>query len=284
MAVLSITSHVAMAPVGHGAQGPVFQHLAIPYWAVPTVTLAGHGAEARPGGGPLGEAVLSDLIDAAAANPRFGRCEVIMSGYLGRAGAVAPVARAAQLLKARSPAARYVCDPVIGDSGADGQGRLYVPADLAGAIRDRLIPRADVVLPNAFEAAWLSGRPVDGVAGAEAAARDLIAFGAGACVVTGVPMSDDRLGSVLVDADGTQVAWVPRVVSRAKGSGDLFAALFVAHTLSGASNSDAVTWASTGAGRAMAFAADDDLADLPLIDNLAAIVDVEGPFGPLPRF
>ena len=223
--------------------------------------------------------MLGDLIDAAVANPRFARCEAVMSGYLGRASAVDAVLRAVHGLKAHAPTARYFCDPVIGDAD-----RLYVPADLAEAVRDRLVPAADVVFPNAFEAAWLSGRAVDGVDDAEAAARVLIEKGARACVVTGVAMAGDSLASVLVDDHGVHTAVVPRVESRAKGSGDLFTALFVAHTLDGASGTEALERAAVGAGRAMAFAADDDLSDLPIVENLPAIVDIEGPFGPLPSF
>jgi pyridoxine kinase len=283
MSVLSITSHVVLARVGHAVQAPVFQRLSIPYWAVPTVTLAGHGGEVRPGGGPLDPAVFDDLLDAVAANRRFTGCEVVMSGYLGAASAVAAVARVAAAAKAGPLGASFVCDPVLGDDGTDGaRGGLYVPPDLAEAMRDRLVPTADVVVPNRFEASWLSGVPVETVADAETAARSLIRTGARVCIVTGVPAPDDRVASVLVSDDAAPVVIAtPRVHGCAKGAGDLFTALFVAHVLGGAPPPHAVEWASIGVGRALAFAADDGNADLPVVENIDAVVDVEGSFGPM---
>ena len=43
-------------------------------------------------------------------------------------------------------------DPVLGDAG-----RLYVAQETAEAIRDRLIPLADIATPNLFELGWLTG-------------------------------------------------------------------------------------------------------------------------------
>lgn len=45
---------------------------------------------------------------------------------------------------------RTVLDPVMGD-----EGRLYVAEDIVSAYRD-LLPHADLILPNAFEAELLS--------------------------------------------------------------------------------------------------------------------------------
>lgn len=40
-----------------------------------------------------------------------------------------------------------VCDPVLGDNG-----QLYVPKELVAIYRDRLVPLADIITPNQFEA------------------------------------------------------------------------------------------------------------------------------------
>ena len=76
----------------------------------------------------------------------------MLSGYLASAGQAEAVAGAVRTVKAARPDAIYLCDPVIGD-----EDRLYVGEALAAAIRDKLLPLADIATPNAFECAWLAG-------------------------------------------------------------------------------------------------------------------------------
>ena len=40
-----------------------------------------------------------------------------------------------------------VCDPVMGDDG-----KMYVPAELLDVYRDKIVPLADIISPNQFEA------------------------------------------------------------------------------------------------------------------------------------
>ena len=45
------------------------------------------------------------------------------------------------------PTVSLVCDPVMGDNG-----KLYVSPDLVTLFREKLVPLADIALPNQFEA------------------------------------------------------------------------------------------------------------------------------------
>ena len=54
-------------------------------------------------------------------------------------------------------ASRTVLDPVMGD-----EGRLYVAEDIVPAYR-ALLPHADLILPNAFEAELLSEMKITGM-------------------------------------------------------------------------------------------------------------------------
>ena len=40
-----------------------------------------------------------------------------------------------------------VCDPVMGDNG-----KMYVPAELLPLYREHIVPLADIITPNQFEA------------------------------------------------------------------------------------------------------------------------------------
>lgn len=75
---------------------------------------------------------------------------MMLSGYLPGAEAVEAVGRIAGELKEKSKSAPgsffWVLDPVMGDNG-----RLYVAEDVVPAYK-ALVERADLILPNQFEA------------------------------------------------------------------------------------------------------------------------------------
>ena len=49
-----------------------------------------------------------------------------------------------------------VCDPVMGDTW-DGEGKMYVPKELLPVYKNEVIPIADILTPNQFEAELLTG-------------------------------------------------------------------------------------------------------------------------------
>ncbi|OAX81946.1 pyridoxal kinase [Emergomyces africanus] len=81
--------------------------------------------------------------------------DVLLSGYAPSAAAVEAVGEIALDLRRRSqpkPGSFFwVLDPVMGD-----QGRIYVNEDVVPAYK-KIIPHADLILPNQFEAELLSG-------------------------------------------------------------------------------------------------------------------------------
>ena len=80
---------------------------------------------------------------------------------------------------------------------------LYVKPDLADAIASALVPIADVLLPNIFELARLTGRMVkDSAAALDAAQALQQSSGAKVLVATGVPADrPDRIAALAL-ADG----------------------------------------------------------------------------------
>ena len=76
--------------------------------------------------------------------------DMMLSGYIPGAAAVEAVGNIAKELKARAkprPGSFFwVLDPVMGDNGT-----LYVAEDVVPAYK-LLIPHADLILPNQFEA------------------------------------------------------------------------------------------------------------------------------------
>ena len=72
----------------------------------------------------------------------------MLSGYLGDPGMAEVVARAVAAVRRARPGGLYFCDPVIGD---DEPG-VFVSAGVPEAIRDRLVPLADIVTRRAIAA------------------------------------------------------------------------------------------------------------------------------------
>ncbi|MEM1040033.1 MAG: pyridoxal kinase [Pseudomonadota bacterium] len=152
--IIVISSHVVRGTVGNRAAAFALETLGHPVWAVPTVTLSWHpghiptaGAPTRLFASPEDFAALLKSLEAAPWLPEVGG---ILSGYLGDAAQADAIASLVQTAGKANPDLLYAADPVIGDGD-----RLYVPLEVAEAVRDRLVPLADIVTPNPFELAWL---------------------------------------------------------------------------------------------------------------------------------
>jgi pyridoxine kinase len=221
-----ISSHVARGSVGNRASVFALEYLGHPVWAVPTVILPwhpGHGRATRIVPPPDQFAsLMRDLGEAR----WLGEVGGVLTGYLGDAAQAEAAAALVRAVKAGNPDAIYLCDPIFGDAGD-----LYVPEAVALAIRDRLLPLADIATPNRFELEWLSGARLDDLGATVAAARDA---GPGTMLVTSAPtMLAGGIGNLLVTRSEVSLAEHLMVDKPPKGLGDLTAALFLARLLAG---------------------------------------------------
>jgi pyridoxine kinase len=225
-AVIVISSHVVRGSVGNRAAVFALETLGHPVWAVPTVILPWH-----PGHGPAKRIVppaeqFDDLIADLERAPWLGEITGIMSGYLGNAAQASSVARLVKTIKEKNRKVLYLCDPVIGDEKG-----LYVPEATAIAIRDELMPLADISTPNRFELAWLAGADLpDNKAVMQAA---LHAGPATMLVTSAHPMLAGGTGNLLINHTLALLAEHRLVTGPTNGLGDLTSALFLARMLSG---------------------------------------------------
>jgi pyridoxine kinase len=147
--------------------------------------------------------------------------------------------------RAGSPEALIVVDPIMGDEATG----LYVHETVAAAIELRLIPRADVITPNAWELGRLVGAPVASVEDALGAARSLDR----PVLVSSVPAGGE-IGTLYIDASRAWIALHARARSAPRGTGDLLTALFTAARISGRSPRAALAAAVGGVAEAVAKA------------------------------
>jgi len=233
---LCISSWVAWGSVGNAIVVPVLAALGVSPVAVPTVVLSNHPGLGPTAGQPTGDGELAAMLDRLAATAALDRCRGILTGYFVSPAQVAAAAAAVRRLKQRDPSILYLCDPVIGDDGG-----LYVPDAVASAIRDLLLPLADVATPNRFELSWLTGRDV---ADRDAAVRATQVLGCAETVATSVPEPGDRLGLVRVTQAAAEVIAWERRGRVPHGTGDLFAALYLAGRIRGPAGGAAFALAS----------------------------------------
>ncbi len=152
MNILSIQSWVAYGHVGNAAAVFPLQRLGAEVWAINTVQFSNHPGYGQWTGQVFSAETIRDLIDGVAARGAFGRCDAVLSGYMGDPAIGREILRAAQLARAANPRALYCCDPVIGDDG-----NVYVRSGIAALMADAAVPEADILTPNMFELELLSG-------------------------------------------------------------------------------------------------------------------------------
>ena len=244
MNLLSIQSHVAYGHVGNSAAVFALQRLGVEVWPVHTVAFSNHPGYGAWTGRAADAAAVRDIVDGIAARGVLGRCDGVISGYLGAADIGAEMLAAVAKVRAANPAARYCCDPVIGDAGAG----VYVRPDVAELLRKRAVPAADVVTPNQFELDHLSGQASATVAQALAAIDALHALGPSVVLVTSLVTADTPSNAadlVVSSQEGRFRLRTPKLAHAANGAGDAMAALFFAYWLRSGSAAAAVSRAAS---------------------------------------
>jgi pyridoxine kinase len=224
--VLSISSQVVYGHIGNSAAAFVLQRMGHDVMAVPTIILSNRPGYEAIAGERTDPQKLDAMLEAVLENGWLADVDAVLTGYIPTAEHAEFCASWIAKIKARNPAALYLCDPIIGDE----PGGIYIDKGAANAIRDQLLPLADIVTPNAFELGWLCGRPITDGASAVEAARALARPGV---VVTSAPAGSDMIANLLVEGRKCAATASPRRTVKAHGTGDFFASIFLAHKLKG---------------------------------------------------
>lgn len=250
--VISIQSQVVFGHVGNSAAVFPMQAAGLEVAAIPTVIFSNQPGHPTLRGAPLPPDLFADLLAGAWERGLPQRASWLVTGYIGSVEVAGMVADFVGRAKAANPGLRYLGDPVMGDH----EPGLYVPAALAGILRDRLLPLADLATPNSFEAAYLSGRAMATLPDLAAAAALRLADG-GTLIATGCVLADSppgHLESVIAGPQGLSRHPIPRLPVALPGAGDLFAALIVAGLARGRDLTQAVESAQGLTAAALAHA------------------------------
>ncbi|KAB2914793.1 MAG: pyridoxal kinase [Hyphomicrobiaceae bacterium] len=221
--ILAISSQVVRGHVGLCATVPALQSLGHEVWALPTVLLASRPGLGRVDRLQIAAGELAAMLEAIESDGCWPSLDAVLTGYFPSPDAVAVAARAVGRIKAANPSVIVCTDPILGDNG-----KLYIPEETAGAIRDDLLPLATLATPNLFELGWLSGAPIGSIEDAAGAARRL---GPSMVAVTSAAVSRQEVTTLLVHDAALSRRTTPWFAGVPNGAGDLFAGLLLGHLL-----------------------------------------------------
>ena len=172
------------------------------------------------------------------------RFDAIYTGYLGSFEQLRLVSDFIDDF--RTPTTLVIVDPVMGDNG-----RLYpgFTPEFAVAM-GKLCGKADIIVPNLTEAAFMLEEPWRGGVRSEEEVRKILGklcgLGAKKAVLTGVSFAPDRLGVMGLDSsDGEFFSYFHRRLDASfDGTGDLFASTLTGACMMGKPLLEALTVAA----------------------------------------
>lgn len=231
MNILSIQSSVAYGHVGNSAAVFPLQRLGVEVWPVNTVHFSNHTGYGEWRGPLLAADDVREVIRGVEERGALARADAVLSGYQGGEEVGAVILDTVARVKELRPEAVYCCDPVMGDVGRG----FFVRPGIPEFMRDRVVPRADIITPNHFELDFLAGRSTRTLEEVLTAIDEVRERGPRDVLVTSVLHADTEPGTVelvAVGADGAAYATTtPLLPILPNGCGDVTAALYLAHLL-----------------------------------------------------
>ena len=223
--VLLITSQAASSRVGASASMFALQRLGVEVITLPTVLMGRHPGWGDPGLVDIDADGLSRMFLAVQDQGVLSKIDAVITGYFRSTRQITAAAAMIDYVRAAKPDVMIVVDPVMGDE-PDG---LYVSDAVAEAIKRDLVPRADIITPNAWELAHISDRPVFDESSAVEAAR------ATKCplVIASSTPSTTQCTTLSISEEESWCVSSSNYKNVPRGTGDLLTALITAHLLNG---------------------------------------------------
>ena len=228
MRVLSIQSHVSYGHVGNSAAVFPLQRLGHEVMPIYTVVFSNHTGYGAWGGQLISGEVVRGIVQGIDDRGGLADVDLVLSGYQGGNDIGDAILDAVALVKERNPQAVYACDPVLGSA----QSGCFVAPEVQNLIRDRVVPRADIISPNQFELGFVTGTDPHTLEETLASVDLARAMGPSTVLVTSVFQPDrpaDTVEMLAVTDDGAWLVQTPYLPVKRNGSGDVTSALFSTH-------------------------------------------------------
>jgi pyridoxine kinase len=272
VSILSIQSSVAYGHVGNSAAVFPLQRLGVEVWPVHTVHFSNHTGYGEWRGPLLPADDVRAVIRGVEERGAFPAVDAVLSGYQGGEDIGDVILEAVERVKAANPDAIYACDPVMGNA----RSGCFVHPAIPVLLREKVVPRADLITPNQFELGFLTGtepRTIEETLASVDLARDM---GPSTVLVTSVERPDapqDTIEMMAVTDDGAWIVRTPCLPMKANGSGDVTAALFTAHLLETGDPAVALARTASSVFDLLSTTLESGERELQLVQSQAAIAD-----------
>ncbi len=224
MGILSIQSHVAFGYVGNKAAVYPLQSMGYDVWPVNTVQFSSHTGYKDWRGDVFSREHINSVIKGIESIGAIGKCEAIISGYMGSEDICLEVMDTVKRFKAQNYKTFYLCDPVMGNSNC------FVKPEVVEFFKNKL--SADIITPNQFEAELLSNIKINNFKDLKKIATYFHNLNVSVVVITGIKNLERLNGnSCVFVSDGTDQHIIITKEYDFKippnGTGDLFSAVLL---------------------------------------------------------
>lgn len=244
MNILSIQSHVAYGHVGNAAAVFPLQRMGVEVWPIHTVQFSNHTGYGSWKGRVFDAGMINEVVSGIEQRGVLGQCDGVLSGYMGSADIGGAILDAVRAVKKANPAAKYCCDPVIGDVGRG----IFVREGIPEFMKNQAAPAADFITPNHFELDYLSGRVSKSLQQARDAVKAVHNLGPRIILVTSLHTGEtpeDAIDLLASDERSCFSLRTPKLALTINGAGDAIASLFFAHYLRGGNVGEALSRAAS---------------------------------------
>ncbi|XP_015124262.1 pyridoxal kinase isoform X2 [Diachasma alloeum] len=223
--VLSIQSHVVYGYCGNKCATFPLQLLGFEVDVINSVQFSNHTGYKVVKGEILNDNHLGQLMEGLAGND-LDHYSHLLTGYVASSSFLKKISQLVPILKEKNPNLIYVCDPVLGDNG-----KTYVPEELIEIYKTEVIPLVDIVTPNQFELELLTNENIETTEDVKRAIEKLHGLGPKIVAITSIELNNKLQSFISNKQDDMIITMdIPKIPTNYTGSGDLFAALFLAHS------------------------------------------------------
>mgnify|MGYP005837073307 CR=1 FL=1 len=229
--VISVQSSVAYGYVGNRAAVFTLETLGFTVIQINTVQFSTHAGYKQFSGEILSAQHIEALFNSLEYANLTQNSTALLSGYLGNVDIGKVLLQQIKKFKAINPNFMYCCDPVMGDTPHG----LYVKPEIADFYMHEAMYETDILIPNHFEASYLSGIAIETEYDAKKAVEILHEKGPKIILITSYKASTaSNIGFFLSNGNTYAVLETPRIYfsNTPHGTGDLVSALFLGHYLS----------------------------------------------------
>ncbi len=272
--VISVQSQLVYGHAGNSAAIPPLRALGVRVAEIPTTLLSNAPFYSTLRGRILPVDWFSDLLLGASERGLPQRAKLLVSGYLGSLANGEAFADWLDGLQDLAPQLRYCLDPVIGDTHTGP----YVEPALEKVFVERLLPKAWLVTPNAYELGRLSGRDSLAQDDAIAASRELLERGPEWVLAHSVAGAEGQLVTLAVSRDAVWRWATPYLPVDVAGTGDVLMSLLIGFLLQGESFESAAGRALSGVHAALEATLADGYEEFDVLAAAPAALSTPGRF------